>query len=89
VRPTGEINEASPQVLDELNEFGIQFLRQRETMDTEGPPGRAIIVIVSAIAELERSLIVKRVRAGTRGAKIRGKANRSSAIGYQSGASCD
>jgi DNA invertase Pin-like site-specific DNA recombinase len=29
------------QVLDELNESGIQFLSQREAIDTEGPLGRA------------------------------------------------
>ena len=34
------------QVLDELNELGIQFLSQRETIDTEGPLGRAIVVII-------------------------------------------
>jgi DNA invertase Pin-like site-specific DNA recombinase len=61
------------QVLDELNGFGIQFLSQREAIDTEGPLGRAIIVIVSAIAELERSLIVERVRAGMRRAKLEGR----------------
>jgi DNA invertase Pin-like site-specific DNA recombinase len=42
------------RTLDELSGFGIQFLSQREAIDTEGPPGRAIIVIVSAMAELER-----------------------------------
>ena len=61
------------QVLDELNGFGIQFLSQREAIDTEGPLGRAIIVIVSAIAELERSLIVERVRAGMRRARLEGR----------------
>jgi len=61
------------QVLDELNGFGIQFLSQREAIDTEGPLGRAIIVIISAIAELERSLIVERVRAGMRRAKLEGR----------------
>jgi DNA invertase Pin-like site-specific DNA recombinase len=61
------------QVLDELNGFGIQFLSQREAIDTEGPLGRAIIVIVSAIAELEKSLIVERVRAGMRRAKLEGR----------------
>ena len=61
------------QVLDELNELGIQFLSQREAIDTEGPLGRAIIVIISAIAELERSLIVERVRAGMRRAKLEGR----------------
>lgn len=61
------------QVLDELNELGIQFLSQREAIDTEGALGRAIVVIISAIAELERSLIVERVRAGMRRAKLEGR----------------
>jgi DNA invertase Pin-like site-specific DNA recombinase len=61
------------QVLGELNGFGIQFLSQREAIDTEGPLGRAIIVIVSAIAELERSLIVERVKSGMRRAKLEGR----------------
>jgi DNA invertase Pin-like site-specific DNA recombinase len=61
------------QVLDELNGFGIQFLSQREAIDTEGALGRAIIVIVSAIAELERSLIVERVKSGMRRAKLEGR----------------
>jgi DNA invertase Pin-like site-specific DNA recombinase len=61
------------QVLDELNELGIQFHSQREAIDTEGPLGRAIIVIISAIAELEKSLIVERVRAGMRRAKLEGR----------------
>ena len=61
------------QLLDEMNGFGIQFLSQREAIDTDGALGRAIIVIVSAIAELERSLIVERVRAGMRRAKLEGR----------------
>jgi DNA invertase Pin-like site-specific DNA recombinase len=61
------------QVLDELNELEIQFHSQREAIDTEGPLGRAIIVIISAIAELEKSLIVERVRAGMRRAKLEGR----------------
>jgi DNA invertase Pin-like site-specific DNA recombinase len=61
------------QVLDELNELGIQFLSHREAIDTDGALGRAIVVIISAIAELERSLIVERVRAGMRRAKLEGR----------------
>jgi DNA invertase Pin-like site-specific DNA recombinase len=61
------------QTLDELNGFGIQFLSQREAIDTEGPLGRAIIVIVSAMAELERCIIIERVRAGMRRAKLEGR----------------
>jgi DNA invertase Pin-like site-specific DNA recombinase len=61
------------QVLDELNELEIQFHSQREAIDTDGALGRAIVVIISAIAELERSLIVERVRAGMRRAKLEGR----------------
>lgn len=61
------------QVLDELNDLGIQFLSQREAIDTDGPLGRAIVAIVSAVAELERSLIVERVRTGMRRAKLDGR----------------
>jgi DNA invertase Pin-like site-specific DNA recombinase len=61
------------QTLDELNGLGIQFLSQREAIDTEGPLGRAIIVIVSAMAELERCIIIERVRAGMRRAAAEGR----------------
>jgi len=61
------------EVLDELNSLGIQFVSQREAIDTEGPLGRAIVVITSAIAELERSLIIERGRAGMRRAKLEGR----------------
>ncbi len=61
------------QTLDELNGRGIQFLSQREAIDTEGPLGRAIIVIVSAMAEFERCIMIERVRAGMRRAKLEGR----------------
>ena len=41
--------------------------------DTGGPLGRAIVVILGAIAELERNLIIERVRAGMRRAKLEGR----------------
>jgi DNA invertase Pin-like site-specific DNA recombinase len=61
------------QTLDELSGLGIQFLSKREAIDTEGPLGRAIVVIVSAMAELERCVIIERVRAGMRRAKLEGR----------------
>ena len=61
------------QTIDELNGMGIQFLSQREAIDTEGALGRAIIVIVSAMAELERCIIIERVRAGMRRARLEGR----------------
>jgi DNA invertase Pin-like site-specific DNA recombinase len=63
----------SSEVLDELNRLGIEFVSFRENIDTGGPLGRAMVVIVGAIAELERSLIVERVKAGMRRAKLEGR----------------
>ena len=60
-------------VLDELNRLGVEFVSFREQIDTGGPLGRAIVVIIGAIAELERSLIVERVRAGMRRARLDGQ----------------
>ena len=60
------------EVLDELNRLGVEYISLRENIDTGGPLGRAIIVIVAAIAELERSLIIERVRAGMRRARLEG-----------------
>ncbi len=61
------------EVLDELSRLHIEFVSFREQLDTGGPLGRAVVVIISAIAELERSLITERVRAGLRRARLEGR----------------
>ena len=61
------------EVLDELNHLGIEFVSFRENIDTGGALGRAVVIIVGAIAELERNLIIERVRAGMRRAKLEGR----------------
>jgi len=61
------------ELLDELNHLEIAFVSFREQVDTGGPLGRAMIIIIGAIAELERSLIIERVRAGMRRAKLEGR----------------
>jgi DNA invertase Pin-like site-specific DNA recombinase len=60
-------------VLDELGQLNIEYVSFRENIDTGGPLGRAIIIIVGAVAELERNLIVERVRAGMRRARLEGQ----------------
>jgi DNA invertase Pin-like site-specific DNA recombinase len=60
------------EVLDELTQLNIEFVSFRENIDTGGALGRAMIVIVGAIAELERNLITERVRAGMRRARLEG-----------------
>ena len=61
------------EVLDELNHLNIEFVSFRENIDTGGPLGRAMIIIIGAIAGLERNLIIERVRAGMRRARLEGQ----------------
>jgi len=61
------------EILDDLNHLNVEFVSFRENIDTGGPLGRAMVIIVGAIAELERSLIVERVKAGMRRAKLEGR----------------
>ncbi|PYU95124.1 MAG: hypothetical protein DMG25_05160 [Acidobacteria bacterium] len=51
----------------------FEFASFREQLDRGGPLSRAMVVIISAIAELERNLIVERVKAGLRRAKLEGR----------------
>ena len=60
-------------VLDELSRLNIEYVSFRENIDTGGPLGRAIVVIIGAVAELERNLIIERVRAGMRRARLEGQ----------------
>ncbi len=61
------------QVIDELDSMGIEFISRRENVDTSGPMGRLFVTIISAIAELERSLVADRVRSGMRRARLEGR----------------
>src|SRR5512142_174737 len=61
------------EVIDELNHANVEFVSFRENIDTSGPLGRAITIIIGAIAELERNLIIERVKAGMRRAKLEGR----------------
>ena len=42
-------------------------------MDTSTPAGKMVFTVLGAVAELERSLIVERVKAGLRNARAKGK----------------
>jgi len=61
------------EIVDELHEIGIEFISAREAIDTSGPMGRMFITMVGSIAELERSLIVERIKAGMRRARMEGQ----------------
>jgi DNA invertase Pin-like site-specific DNA recombinase len=59
--------------LDEFRALGIDFVSLHETIDTSTPLGRMVFHVSAAFAELERSLIIERVRSGLAHAKKRGK----------------
>jgi DNA invertase Pin-like site-specific DNA recombinase len=59
--------------LEEFRSLGIQFISFQENVDTTTPMGRAMFVIVSVVAELERNLTRERVAAGIRNARANGK----------------
>src|SRR3984957_5275860 len=61
------------RALETFNALGIAFVSLSEQMDTTTPTGKMIFTVLGAVAELERSLIVERVRAGLRNARAKGK----------------
>ena len=58
--------------LEEFRHLGIEFISYHENIDTSSPLGKAMFTIVSAIAELERNILLERVRAGLKRAKENG-----------------
>jgi DNA invertase Pin-like site-specific DNA recombinase len=58
--------------LEEFRNLGIDFISYQENIDTASPLGKAMFTIVSAIAELERNILLERVRAGLKRAKENG-----------------
>src|ERR1039457_1490214 len=59
-------------VMDELNDLGIEFISARENIDTSGAMGRMFVTILGCIAELERSLIIERIKAGMHRRRLEG-----------------
>lgn len=61
------------RALDTFRALGIEFVSLSELLDTATPAGRMVFTVLGAVAELERSLIAERVRAGLRNARAKGK----------------
>jgi DNA invertase Pin-like site-specific DNA recombinase len=61
------------EIVDELNDLRIDFVSAPEAIDTSGAMGRPFITMIGSIAELERSLIIERIKAGMRRARIEGQ----------------
>jgi DNA invertase Pin-like site-specific DNA recombinase len=61
------------RALETFKALGIDFVSYSEQMDTSTPAGKMVFTVLGAVAELERSLIVERVRADLRNARAKGK----------------
>jgi DNA invertase Pin-like site-specific DNA recombinase len=61
------------RALETFRAQGIEFVSFSEQLDTSTPAGKMVFTVLGAVAELERGLIVERVKAGLRNARAKGK----------------
>src|ERR1700693_2403541 len=61
------------RALESFRSQGIEFISLSEQVDTSTPTGKMVFTVLGAVAELERSLIAERVRAGLRNARAKGR----------------
>ena len=61
------------RALETFQALGIEFVSLSEQLDTSTPTGKMVFTVVGTVAELKRSLIVERVKAGLRNARAKGK----------------
>jgi len=61
------------RALETFQSLGIHFVSLSESLDTSTPAGKMVFTVLAAVAELERSLIVERVKAGLRNARAKGR----------------
>jgi DNA invertase Pin-like site-specific DNA recombinase len=59
--------------LERLKAVNVAFISLTEQLDTNTPAGKLVFTVLGAVAEMERSLIRERVRAGLRHARAKGK----------------
>jgi DNA invertase Pin-like site-specific DNA recombinase len=59
-------------VLETFKALNIKFVSLSEALDTDSPAGLMIFTVLAAVAALERSILVERVRMGIQNAKKRG-----------------
>jgi len=60
------------RALETFRALGIEFVSLCEQVDTSTPTGKMVFTVLGAVAELERSLIAERVKAGLRNARAKG-----------------
>ena len=61
------------ELTEELNHKRVQFISQKEKIDTDTPAGKFMLTVFGAVAELEREYIRQRQHEGIEIAKEQGK----------------
>ena len=61
------------QLLQEFQQVGVRLIAVKQTFDTDTPLGRAFFTLAAMFAELERAILIERVRAGMARARAEGK----------------
>ena len=60
------------ELVEQLTAKGVEFVSQKEAIDTSTPTGKFMLTIFGAVAELEREYILQRQREGIAIAKSKG-----------------
>ena len=60
------------ELVEQLTSKGVEFVSQKEAIDTTTPTGKFMLTIFGAVAELEREYILQRQREGIAVAKAQG-----------------
>jgi DNA invertase Pin-like site-specific DNA recombinase len=61
------------QLLQEFEHMKVRLVAVKQTFDTDTPLGKAFFTLAAMFAELERSILIERVRAGMARARAEGK----------------
>ena len=61
------------ELVEKLTTKGVEFVSQKESIDTTTPTGKFMLTVFGAVAELEREYILQRQREGIEIAKQQGK----------------
>lgn len=65
------------ELVERLTEKGVEFVSQKEAIDTTTPTGKFMLTVFGAVAELEREYILQRQQEGIAIAKANGIYKRS------------
>lgn len=61
------------EITDVMTEKGVEFISQKETIDTKTPAGRMLLTILASISQFERECIRERQQEGIELKKARGE----------------